>query len=81
MTSKKKLLKGIESIEKLIKVHEIKLDIASSPEGRQYLIKDIERLKKQKIKKEQQVKEEFSEKIDKEIKKYKRKKAKEINQL
>jgi len=55
MSSKKKAFKGIKSIEKRIKEHEQKLAEAISEEGRQYLFKDIARLKKQKQKKEKQV--------------------------
>lgn len=55
MASKKKKLKGIKTVEKRIKEHEQKLADAVSEEGRSYLIKDIERLKKQKEKKESQV--------------------------
>ncbi len=50
--SKKKILKGIKSIEKSIKLHEQKLAKAGSEEGKRYLVKDIERLRKQKEKKE-----------------------------
>lgn len=55
MASKKKTLKGIKTLEKVIKEHEKKLAEAPSEEGRLYLMKDIERLKKQKEKKEKQV--------------------------
>ena len=55
MASKKKTLKGIKTLEKIIKEHEKKLAQAPSEEGRGYLIKYIERLKKQKEKKERQV--------------------------
>ena len=55
MASKKKTAKGIKTIEKRIKEHEQKLAQAGSEEARSYLIKDIERLKKQKEKKEWQV--------------------------
>ncbi|MFH1256966.1 MAG: hypothetical protein V1494_06790 [Candidatus Diapherotrites archaeon] len=55
MPSKKKKLKGIASIEKRIKEHELKLAQAISEEGRQYLVKDINRLKKQKERKESQI--------------------------
>ena len=55
MASKNKLLKGIKTIEKRLKEHEEKLLRAVSKEGRLYLTKDIERLKKQKNKKEAQL--------------------------
>lgn len=55
MASKKKLKKGIKSLEKLLLVHEKKLKNAFSEEGAQYLLKDIERLKKQKNKKEKKL--------------------------
>ncbi|MEW6294730.1 MAG: hypothetical protein AB1467_00340 [Candidatus Diapherotrites archaeon] len=55
MSSKKKAFKGIKSIEKRIKEHEQKLAEAISEDGRQYLFKDIARLKKQKEKKEEQL--------------------------
>ncbi|MBI2598476.1 MAG: hypothetical protein HYW50_04740 [Candidatus Diapherotrites archaeon] len=55
MASKKKLLKGIKTIERRLKEHEEKLLKAVSEEGRLYLTKDIEMLKKQKKKKEMQV--------------------------
>ena len=55
MASKKKALKGIETIGKIIKEHEQKLAQAPSEEGRRYLINDIERLKKQKEKKEKRI--------------------------
>jgi len=55
MASKKKLLKGIKTIEKRIKEHEKKLAEAISEEGKHYLTKDINRLKWQKEKKEKQV--------------------------
>jgi len=55
MSSKKKIRRGIDSIGKRIKEHEKKLAGAISEEGRQYLIKDMGRLKKQKEKKESQL--------------------------
>lgn len=55
MASKKKIIKGIESIGKRIAEHEEKLAKALSEDARSYLSKDIERLKKQKKKKEKQV--------------------------
>ncbi len=55
MPSKKKIRKGIKTIEKRIKEHEQKLAEAISEEGRHYLIHDIGRLKKQKEKKEDQL--------------------------
>jgi hypothetical protein len=55
MSSKKKRAKGIKTIEKVIKEHEKKLAEAISEEGRHYLIHDINRLKKQKEKKEDQL--------------------------
>ena len=55
MPSKKKIRRGIDSIGKRIKEHEKKLAEAISEEGRQYLIKDMGRLKKQKEKKESQL--------------------------
>lgn len=55
MSSKKKIHRGISSIEKRIKEHEKKLAEAPSEEGRHYLFKDIQRLKKQKEKKEKQI--------------------------
>ncbi|MDO8537494.1 MAG: hypothetical protein Q7S21_01285 [archaeon] len=69
MSSKKKLSKGIESIKERIKEHEIKLSKATSKEGIYYLTKDIERLKKQKHKKEKRIK---SGKIDEEIEEYRK---------
>lgn len=53
--SKKKIMQGIESIAKRIAEHEQKLAKARSEEGKSYLIKDIDRLKKQKEKKEKWV--------------------------
>ena len=55
MSSKKKMLKGIKSIEERIREHEEKFAQAISEEGRHYLIKDINRLKKQKEKKKRQL--------------------------
>ncbi|MBU2477412.1 hypothetical protein KKG83_08145 [Candidatus Micrarchaeota archaeon] len=55
MASKKKLIKGIKTIEKRIKEHEKKLAEAFSEEGKNYLIKDLNRLKWQKEKKEKQL--------------------------
>lgn len=55
MSPKKKIARGIKTIEKRIKEHEQKLAQAISEEGRQYLIKDMGRLKKQKEKKEDQL--------------------------
>lgn len=55
MASKKKLMKEIKTIEKRIKEHEKKLAEAESEEGKHYLIKDINRLKSQKERKEKQL--------------------------
>ncbi|HLD58511.1 MAG TPA: hypothetical protein VI977_02615 [archaeon] len=55
MASKKKTLKGIKSLEKIIKEHEQKLVEAPSEEGRAYLVKDIDRLRKQKEKKQKRL--------------------------
>ena len=71
MSSKKKLSKGIQSINERIKEHEIKLSKATTVEGIYYLTKDIQRLKKQKDKKEKRIK---SGKIDEEIDEYQKEK-------
>jgi TATA-binding protein-associated factor Taf7 len=55
MSSKKKLKKGIETIEELLKAHEKKLAEAGSEELKGYFFKDIQRLRKQKEKKEKQL--------------------------
>lgn len=55
MASKKKLLKGIKSISQKISEHEKKLASPKYTEALSYLIKDIDRLKKQKEQKEKRL--------------------------